>query len=60
MKTIVKIEIAILILVVLVAAGMVMVSEGVLNLFFEPVVRVREVPAIPTEAVALLFYSIGD
>ena len=54
MKTIVKIEIAILILVVLVAAGMVMVSEGVLNLFFEPVVRVREAPAIPTEAVALV------
>ena len=60
MKTIVKIEIAILILVVLVAAGMVMVSEGVLNLFFEPVVRVREAPAIPTEAVALLAEAEGE
>lgn len=53
MKTIVKIEIAILILVVLVAAGMVMVSEGVLNLFFEPVVRVREAPSIPTETAVM-------
>lgn len=53
MKTIVKIEIAILILVVLVAAGMVMVSEGFLNLFFEPVVRERIPEPIPTEAVAM-------
>ena len=35
MKTIVKIEIAILILVVLVAAGMILVSEGALNLFYD-------------------------
>lgn len=53
MKTIVKVEIAILILVVLVAAGMVMVSEGVLNLFFEPVVMEKTPEPIPTEAAVL-------
>lgn len=51
MKLIVKIEIVLLILVVLVAAGMILVSEGVLNLFVEPVIQEREVPPIPTEAV---------
>ena len=39
MKTIVKIEIAILVLVLLVGADMVLVSEGVLNLFFDPVIK---------------------
>ena len=53
MKTIVKIEIAILVLVVLVAAGMVLVSEGALLLFNEPVLAQREVPPIPTEAVVM-------
>ena len=53
MKTIVKIEIAILILVVLVAAGMVLVSEGALLLFADPVPVAREAPPIPTEAVAV-------
>ena len=51
MKTIVKIEIAILVLVVLVATGMVLVSEGALLLFTEPVLAQREAPPIPTEAV---------
>ena len=52
MKTIVKIEIAILILVVLVAAGMILVSEGALNLFYEPVVMERTPEPIPTEPAA--------
>lgn len=50
MKTIVKVEIVILALVVLIGAGMVLVSEGVLSLFYEPVVVEREVPPIPTDA----------
>lgn len=50
MKLIVKIEIVILILVVLVAAGMVLVSEGFLNLFVEPVIVEREPVPIPTDA----------
>lgn len=53
MKTIVKIELVILLVVVLVAAGMVMVSEGVLNLFVEPVVRQRTPEPIPTEAAVM-------
>lgn len=52
MKTIVKIEIVLLILVVLVAVGMILVSEGALNLFTEPVIAEREVPPIPTDAPA--------
>lgn len=50
MKTIVKIEIVLLALVVLTAVGMVLVSEGVLGLFYEPVIREPEVAAIPTDA----------
>lgn len=50
MKTIVKIEIAILILVVLVAVGMILVSEGVLELFQEPVILEPGTASIPTEA----------
>lgn len=53
MKTIVKIEIAILILVVLVAAGMILVSEGVLYLFVEPVLMERTPEPIPTDAALL-------
>lgn len=49
MKTIVKIEIVILVLVLLVGAGMVLVSEGVLELFYDPVVVEPEVPPIPTD-----------
>lgn len=49
MKTIVKIEIAILIVLVLVAAGMILVSEGALNLLYEPVVMERTPEPIPTE-----------
>lgn len=58
MKTIVKIEIAILVLVVLVAAGMVLVSEGALLLFTEPVLAQREAPPIPTEAVVAIEETI--
>lgn len=50
MKTVVKIEIVILVLVILVGAGMVAVSEGVLNLFYDPVVLERAPAPIPTEA----------
>lgn len=53
MKTIVKIEIAILILVVLVAAGMILVSEGVLYLFVDPVLMERTPEPIPTDPVVL-------
>ena len=52
MKTIVKIEIVLLLLVVLVAAGMVMWSEGVFALLQEPVIAQREAPAIPTDPPA--------
>ena len=51
-KTIMKIEIAILILVVLVAVGMILVSEGVLELFHEPVIAEPGIARIPTEAPA--------
>ena len=50
MKKIVKIEIALLLLVVLVAAGMIFVAEGGLMLFQEPVLVERQVPPIPTES----------
>lgn len=50
MKTIVKIEIAILILVVLVAVGMIAVSEGVLELFREPVISDPGLAPVPAEA----------
>ena len=53
MKTIVKIEIAILILVLLVGAAMVLVSEGVLNLFFDPVIKEHTAePVIAEEPAA--------
>lgn len=52
MKTIVKIEIVILVLLVIVAAGMLLVSEGVLDLFFAPQVIEKSPEPIPTEAVA--------
>ena len=51
MKTIVKIEIALLVIVLLVAAGMILVSEGVLNLFREPVIAERAPLPIPTETI---------
>ena len=50
MKTIVKIEIVLLALVVLVAAGMILVSEGVLGLFYEPVLMERTPAPIAEEA----------
>lgn len=50
MKLIVKIEIALLVLVVLVGAAMIFLSEGGLMLFQEPVIEVRQAPPIPTEA----------
>ena len=49
MKTIVKIEIVLLALVVLVAAGMILVSEGVLGLLYEPVIAERTPEGIPQE-----------
>ena len=49
MKTIVKIEIVILALVVLVAAGMILASEGVFALFYEPVVMEKSAEPIPEE-----------
>lgn len=53
MKLIVKIEIVLLVLVVLVAVGMILVSEGALYLFEEPVLQVPEVPPIPTETAVI-------
>lgn len=50
MKTIVKIEIVILIIVVLAAAGMLLVSEGALDWFREPVVIEQTPTPIPTDA----------
>jgi D-alanyl-D-alanine carboxypeptidase (penicillin-binding protein 5/6) len=50
MKLIVKIEIALFLLVLLVAAGMILLSDGGWMLLEEPVIAVREVPPIPTEA----------
>ena len=49
MKTIVKIEIVILVLVVLVAAVMTMWDEGVFGLLKEPVVMERTPEPIPQE-----------
>lgn len=49
MKLIVKIEIALLVLVVLVGAGMIFLSVGGMQLFEDPVIAVREIPPIPTE-----------
>lgn len=54
MKTIVKIEIAILVLVVLVAAGMILISEGALYWFQEPVIVEQAPEPIPTDAPAAL------
>ena len=51
MKTIVKIEIAILILVVLVATTMTLWDEGVFGLLKEPVLKERTPQPIPQEAV---------
>ena len=52
MKTIVKIEIAILALVVLVGVGMVLMSEGFLDLFRDPVIQERSPVPIATDAPA--------
>ncbi len=50
MKTIVKIEIVILALVVLIAAGMILISEGFLDLFREPEIMERAPVPIATDA----------
>lgn len=50
MKTIVKIEIAILVVVVLVGAGMVLLSEGLLDWFRDPVVIEQNPVPIATDA----------
>ena len=52
MKLIVKIEIVLLIVVLLVGAGMVMMAEGVFELFHEPVIVHREAVPLPTDAPA--------
>ena len=49
MKTIVKVEIALLLIVVLVAAGMILASEGVFGLFSEPVIAEKVPEPIPGE-----------
>ena len=53
MKAIVKIEIALLVLVLLAATGMILASEGVFDLFFPPVIAERDSIPIPTEEVFL-------
>ena len=50
MKTIVKIEIAILVVVVLVAAGMILLSEGFLDWFRDPVVIEQNPTPVATDA----------
>ena len=52
MKTIVKVEIVILVLVILVAVVMTLADEGVFSLLKEPVLVEREAPPIPAEPVA--------
>lgn len=49
MKNIVKVEIALLIVVALVAAGMILASEGVFGLFSEPVIEEKVPEPIPEE-----------
>jgi len=49
-KTFIKIEIVILVLALLAGTAMVLVSEGVLNLFYEPVILEHKVEPIPTDA----------
>ena len=51
MKFAVKMEIALLVIVILVAAGMILASEGVFDLFFEPVIAKKAEMPIPEEAV---------
>lgn len=49
MKFVVKVEIALLVIVLLVATGMILASEGVFDLFFEPVIAEYEPLPVPTE-----------
>ena len=51
MKFVVKMEIALLVIVVLVAAGMILASEGVFDLFFEPYIAKKTEMPIPEEEV---------
>lgn len=51
MKFVVKMEIALLVIVVLVAAGMILASEGVFDLFFEPYIAQKTEMPIPEEEV---------
>lgn len=53
MKTIIKIEIVILVIVLLAGAGMVLISEGVLNLFYDPVVVEQDAVPIATDAASV-------
>ena len=51
MKFVVKMEIALLVIVVLVATGMILASEGVFDLFFEPYIAQKTEMPIPEEEV---------
>lgn len=50
MKILIKIEIVILVLALLAGTAMVLISEGVLNLFYDPIVIEHAVEPIPTDA----------
>ena len=53
MKFVVKMEIALLVIVVFVAAGMILASEGVFDLFFEPYIAQKtEMPITEEEVTA--------
>ena len=53
MKTIIRIEVIILVLLVLAAATMLLLSNGVWMLLEEPVVMERQAPPIPTDAAVV-------
>ena len=57
MKLIVKIEIIVLIVVLLIGTGMVLMAEGVFELFHEPVIVHREEVALPTDAPVKTYFS---
>ena len=50
MKLIIKIEIVLLVVALLVGAGMILKSEGVVDLLEDPVIVEPEIPPIPTDA----------
>ena len=52
MKLIVKVEIVLLVLVLVAAVGMILYSEGVFDLLWEPQIQTWETMPVPTEAAA--------